>query len=107
MLTACRIGGRDVSRQGATPPCPSYRPCQLLILSPKSSFCKISEVLSSIHLIQAQYHRNYTTVNKMAKSAALEKFESVFPKLVEDLLAHSKSYNLPEQALKWYNEVSL
>ena len=41
----------------------------------------------------------------MAKSAALEKFESVFPTLVEDLLAHSKSYNLPEQALKWYKEV--
>ncbi|KFY14874.1 hypothetical protein V492_02358 [Pseudogymnoascus sp. VKM F-4246] len=38
----------------------------------------------------------------MAKSAALEKFESIFPTLVEDVLAHSKSYGLPQQALDWF-----
>ena len=42
----------------------------------------------------------------MAKSAALEKFESIFPTLVEDVLAHSKSYNLPQQALDWFKAVS-
>jgi farnesyl diphosphate synthase len=41
----------------------------------------------------------------MAKSAALEKFESIFPTLVEDVLAHSKSYNLPQQALDWFKNV--
>ena len=42
----------------------------------------------------------------MAKSAALEKFESIFPTLVEDVLAHSKSYGLPQQALDWFKNVS-
>lgn len=42
----------------------------------------------------------------MSKSAALEKFESVFPTLVEDLLAHAKSYGLPQNALDWYKNVS-
>jgi farnesyl diphosphate synthase len=41
----------------------------------------------------------------MAKSAALEKFESIFPTLVEDVLAHSKSYNLPQQAMDWFKNV--
>jgi farnesyl diphosphate synthase len=41
----------------------------------------------------------------MAKSAALEKFESIFPTLVEDLLAHAKSYGLPQIALDWYKAV--
>ncbi|KAH8805900.1 farnesyl diphosphate synthase [Xylogone sp. PMI_703] len=38
----------------------------------------------------------------MAKTTTLKEFESVFPQLVEDLLAHSKSYNLPEQFVEWY-----
>jgi farnesyl diphosphate synthase len=38
----------------------------------------------------------------MAKMTTLKEFESVFPKLVEDLLAHVKQYNLPEQQLEWY-----
>jgi len=38
----------------------------------------------------------------MAETTTLKEFESVFPKLVEDLLAHSKQYGLPEQALEWY-----
>jgi farnesyl diphosphate synthase len=41
----------------------------------------------------------------MSKSPALEKFESVFPQLVEDLLAQSKSYGLPQQALDWFKNV--
>ncbi|KJX92137.1 farnesyl pyrophosphate synthetase like protein [Zymoseptoria brevis] len=36
--------------------------------------------------------------------ATLEEFESVFPKLVEDLKEHCQKYKLPEQALKWFEE---
>ena len=43
---------------------------------------------------------------KMAKTTTLKEFESVFPRLVEDLLDHAKSYNLPEDFVKWYKAVS-
>lgn len=36
-----------------------------------------------------------------------EQFESVFPSLVEDLLAHAKKYNLPENALQWFEKVGI
>jgi hypothetical protein len=35
----------------------------------------------------------------------LKEFETVFPRLVEDLTAHCKSYGLPEKELKWYEKV--
>lgn len=35
----------------------------------------------------------------------LKDFESVFPRLVEDLTEHCKKYNLPENALQWYTKV--
>jgi hypothetical protein len=44
---------------------------------------------------------------KMAKTTTLKEFESVFPQLVEDLLAHAKQYGSPQQALDWYKAVSL
>ncbi|KAK7517000.1 ERG20 farnesyl diphosphate synthase [Phyllosticta citriasiana] len=34
----------------------------------------------------------------------LQEFESVFPQLVEDVLAHCKSYSLPENAQEWYRK---
>lgn len=34
-----------------------------------------------------------------------ESFESVFPSLAQDLLAHAKKYNLPENALQWFEKV--
>ncbi|KAF7945260.1 hypothetical protein EAE96_010038 [Botrytis aclada] len=37
----------------------------------------------------------------MAKNTTLKEFESVFPKLVEDLLAHAQKYNLPQQGQDW------
>jgi hypothetical protein len=43
---------------------------------------------------------------KMAKTTTLKEFESVFPKLVEDLLDHAKQYKLPEEFVKWYKAVS-
>ena len=33
-------------------------------------------------------------------------FEAVFPSLVDDLVEHCKQYNMPDNALKWYEQVS-
>lgn len=41
----------------------------------------------------------------MAKATTLKEFESIFPTLVEDLLAHAKKYEAPEMALDWYKAV--
>lgn len=35
----------------------------------------------------------------------LREFESVFPRLVEDLSAHCKEHNLPDNALQWFQRV--
>lgn len=43
----------------------------------------------------------------MAKATTLKEFESVFPKLVEDVLDAAKKYGAPENALDWYKAVSL
>lgn len=42
----------------------------------------------------------------MAKTTTLKEFESVFPKLVEDLLDHAKQYNLPADFVEWYKAVT-
>ncbi|KAI9779567.1 MAG: Farnesyl pyrophosphate synthetase [Candelina submexicana] len=34
----------------------------------------------------------------------LEEFESVFPKLLEDLSEHAKQYGIPQNALEWYQQ---
>lgn len=36
---------------------------------------------------------------------SLKDFETVFPKLVQDLNEHCQQYTLPEQALKWFEKV--
>ncbi|GAQ08849.1 farnesyl pyrophosphate synthase [Aspergillus lentulus] len=41
----------------------------------------------------------------MAATTSREAFEAVFPTLAEDLLAHAKKYNLPDNALKWFEQV--
>ncbi|PQE08273.1 farnesyl pyrophosphate synthetase protein [Rutstroemia sp. NJR-2017a BVV2] len=43
----------------------------------------------------------------MAQTTTLKEFESVFPKLVEDILDHAKSYKLPQQGLDWFKDVSI
>ena len=35
----------------------------------------------------------------------LKEFEAVFPQLVEDLSEHCRGYGLPDNALKWFQEV--
>jgi hypothetical protein len=42
----------------------------------------------------------------MAKMTTLKEFESIFPTIVEDLLAHAKQYGPPQMALDWYKTVS-
>lgn len=37
--------------------------------------------------------------------ATLKDFETVFPRLVDDLKEHCKKYNLPDQALNWFEKV--
>lgn len=41
----------------------------------------------------------------MSSQDAKKKFEAVFPSLVEDLKENAKQYNLPANALKWYEDV--
>jgi hypothetical protein len=43
----------------------------------------------------------------MAQKTTLQEFESVFPKLEEDLVAWAKQYNLPKEQLDWYKKVRL
>lgn len=35
-----------------------------------------------------------------------KEFEAVFPSLVDDLIQHCKQYNMPEDTLDWYRNVS-
>ncbi|KAI1414382.1 terpenoid synthase [Hypoxylon sp. FL1857] len=41
----------------------------------------------------------------MAKKTTLKEFESVFPKLEEDLLAWVRQYNLPQEQQEWYKKM--
>lgn len=41
----------------------------------------------------------------MANKTARADFEKVFPELVQDLLGEAQKYNLPENALKWFEQV--
>lgn len=41
----------------------------------------------------------------MSSQDAKKKFEAVFPSLVEDLKENANQYNLPANALKWYEDV--
>ncbi|KAL8935290.1 MAG: hypothetical protein Q9211_004778 [Gyalolechia sp. 1 TL-2023] len=38
------------------------------------------------------------------KPVSRKDFESVFPRLLDDLIDHSKQYGLPENALQWYKD---
>lgn len=37
----------------------------------------------------------------------LKEFEAVFPSLAEDLSQHATTFKLPENALKWFQEVRI
>jgi hypothetical protein len=63
-------------------------------------------VLFDIELIGCSSYPPRSTIEiKMAKTTTLKEFESVFPKLVEDILDHAKKYNLPEDFVQWYKAV--
>ncbi|EAW14859.1 bifunctional (2E,6E)-farnesyl diphosphate synthase/dimethylallyltranstransferase [Aspergillus clavatus NRRL 1] len=40
----------------------------------------------------------------MATTTSRAAFEAVFPSLAEDLLEHARKYNLPENAMKWFEK---
>lgn len=41
----------------------------------------------------------------MASTTKRADFEAVFPSLAQDILAHAKRYNLPANALEWFEKV--
>lgn len=43
----------------------------------------------------------------MAQTTKRADFEAVFPKLAEEILGHAKKYNLPDNALAWFEKVRL
>ena len=62
--------------------------------------------LFNIELINCSSYLPHLTIDiNMAKTTTLKEFESVFPKLVEDILDHAKQYNLPEEFVQWYKAV--
>ena len=42
----------------------------------------------------------------MASTTKRTDFEAIFPSLAQDILAHAKKYNLPANALEWFEKVS-
>jgi farnesyl diphosphate synthase len=40
------------------------------------------------------------------KIAARKRFEEVFPLLVDELITHLQSINLPQNAIEWFKNVS-
>ena len=42
----------------------------------------------------------------MAQTTKRADFEAIFPSLAQDILAHAKRYNLPADALEWFENVS-
>jgi hypothetical protein len=42
----------------------------------------------------------------MASTTKRADFEAIFPSLAQDILAHAKKYNLPANALEWFEKVS-
>ncbi len=52
-----------------------------------------------------RYHLERPPKIKMAQATTLKEFETVFPTLAEDLLAHAKQYGAPQMALDWYKAV--
>lgn len=43
----------------------------------------------------------------MAQTTTLKQFESVFPKLVKDVLDHAATHKLPTEFVEWYEKVCL
>jgi hypothetical protein len=42
----------------------------------------------------------------MASTTKRADFEAIFPSLAQDILAHAKKYNLPANALEWFEKVT-
>lgn len=103
----CCLGNRD-SRSHRVAFCHPHHPSPLQCWS-LPPFCAHFASLTYNIFDQVQLLNNGLPKSeiKMAKTTTLKEFESVFPKLVEDLLAHAKTYNLPDEFVNWYKAVSI
>lgn len=61
--------------------------------------------LPASHKLQQNPDHEVPNPTTTSSSDKLKDFETVFPKLVKDLEANVKQYNIPEEALKWYIDV--
>ena len=77
--------------------------CRLQIYT--ASRRKVIQVHTATRLISFHRIDIPRPVNKMP--VTLKEFETVFPKLVEDLKEHCNKYKLPQQALKWFEQVRI
>lgn len=41
----------------------------------------------------------------MATTTKRADFEAIFPSLAQDIISHAKKYNLPDNALEWFEKV--
>ncbi len=62
--------------------------------------------LTSLHSFRIRvWAVNIMASKTKADSATLKDFEAVFPFLIQDLSDHCTQYGLPDEALKWYQNV--
>ena len=88
---------QDKTPRGDFPPFNDNLPCQ-----------RTGREEAIVLLARVLEHRTPVSQSQtctMASSTSRESFESVFPSLVQDLLDHAKKYNLPENALQWFEKV--
>lgn len=62
----------------------------------------VSLTLSLLHFTTSSIPIPPHTMATKTERAA---FEAVFPSLAQDLLDHAKKYNLPENAMQWFEKV--
>ncbi|PFH60739.1 hypothetical protein XA68_10447 [Ophiocordyceps unilateralis] len=65
----------------------------------------VSSFSSALAVLQTEsYSSTFVKETKMARRITREEFESVFPTLVNVLLDHVKTYNMPRNAIEWFRE---
>ena len=61
--------------------------------------------MNAIYSNHTKYPGTASIYMKSTMPTTLKEFESVFPKLVDDLSEHAKEHGIPSNALKWYQDV--
>jgi hypothetical protein len=57
--------------------------------------------------IASQIRKRTRKILTMVSATTIKEFESVWPRIVADLVAHSKQYKLPQQSLDWFIKVNI